>query len=123
MKPLLAVFTLAAASALSAEAAGGGLADGRYNCFVFLGKPPKATMTGALLISGSAYQVKDQAVRGDYELDKPSGRVSWKGKPPLGFQVGVLEPDGKIRMYISEADIGNKWKAALCSKPAGKEAS
>jgi len=123
MKPLLVMLVLAAASVLPAEAAGGGLADGRYNCFVFLGKPPKATMTGALLISGSAYQVKDQAVRGEYDLDKSSGRVSWKGKPPLGFHVGVLEPDGKIRMYISEADIGNKWKAALCSRPAGKEGS
>ena len=123
MKPLLVVIALVVASALSAEAAGGELAAGRYNCFVFLGKPPKATMTGALLISGSAYQVKDQAVRGEYAVDKPSGRVSWKGKPPLGFHVGVLEPDGKIRMYISEADIGNKWKAALCSKPAGKEGS
>jgi hypothetical protein len=122
MKPLLVAVALAAASALSAEAAGG-LADGRYNCFVFLGKPPKATMVGALMISGSAYQVKDQAVRGDYDLDPQSGRVNWKGKPPLGFQVGVLEPDGKIRMYISDADIGNKWKAALCSRPAGKEGS
>ena len=117
MKLLLAALILAA-SALPPEAAGGGLADGRYNCFVFLGKPPKATMTGALLISGSAYQVKDQAVSGEYEVDKSSGRVSWKGKPPLGFHVGVLEPDGKIRMYISEADIGNKWKAALCSPAA-----
>ena len=123
MKPLLAVLILAAASVFHAEAAGGGLTDGRYNCFVFLSKPPKATMTGALLISGSSYQVKDQAVRGEYEVDRQSGRVSWKGKPPLSFHVGVLEPDGKIRMYISEADIGNKWKAALCSKPAGKEGS
>lgn len=61
-------------------------------------------MTDALLISGSAYQVKDQAVRVEYELDRQSGRVSWKDKPPLDFQVGVLEPDGKIRMYITEAD-------------------
>ena len=122
MKPLFAALALTVASVLFAEAAGG-LADGRYNCFVFLGKPPKATMTGALLISGRAYQVKDQAVRGEYEVDRQSGRVSWKGKPPLGFQVGVLEPDGKIRMYIAEADIGNKWKAALCSRPAGKEGS
>jgi agenet domain-containing protein len=117
MKSFVTVLGLLVASAVSAEAAGG-LADGRYNCFLFLGKPPKATMTGALLISGNAYQVKDQAVRGEYELDKPSGRVSWKGKPPLGFHVGVLEADGKIRMYISEADIGNKWKAALCSPAA-----
>jgi hypothetical protein len=121
MRPLLLALTLAAASALPAGAAGG-LADGRYNCFVFLGKPPRATMVGALLISGAAYQVKDQAVRGEYELDTSSGRVSWKGKPPLGFQVGVLEPDGKIRMYITDADVGNKWKAALCS-PAEASAS
>jgi agenet domain-containing protein len=124
----LATF-LTAASALLAGAADG-LADGRYNCFLFLGKPPKATFTGALLISASTYQVKDQAVRGEYELDKSSGRVRFQGKPPLGFQVGVLEPDGKIRMYITEADIGNKWKAALCSpveasasEPAGAKSA
>ena len=117
MASLLAALVLAAVLALSAEAAGG-LADGRYNCFVFLGKPPKATMVGALLISGSAYQVKDQAVRGEYELDRQSSHVSWKGKPPLGFQVGVLEEDGKIRMYPAESDVGNKWKAALCSPAA-----
>src|SRR5207244_1037830 len=35
MKPLLVAVTLTVASALSAEATGG-LADGRYNCFVFL---------------------------------------------------------------------------------------
>jgi len=115
----LAAFTvaLAAASVLTAEAAGGGLADGRYNCFLFFGKPPKATFTGALLISGDTYQVKDQAVRGRYEVK--DGRVSWKGKPPLGFEVGVLEPDGKLRMYPAASDVGNKWKAALCS-PAAK---
>ena len=117
MKTLLAALVLAAASALPAEAAGG-LADGHYNCFVFLGSPPKATMTGALLISGSTYQVKDQTVRGEYAVDRQSGRVRWNGKPPLGFQVGMLESDGRIRMYISEADIGNKWKAALCSPAA-----
>ena len=81
MKSLVIAVGLLAASALAAGAAGD-LADGRYNCFVFLGKPPKATMVGALLISGAAYQVKDQAVSGEYELDKASGRVSWKGKPP-----------------------------------------
>jgi len=118
MKRLLAALALVAASALAAEAAGGGLAAGRYNCFLFFGKPPKATFTGALLITGSAYQVKDQAVRGEYDLEQSSGRVRWKGKPPLGFQVGVLEPDGKIRMYPAEADVGNKWKAALCSPAA-----
>ena len=114
MRLALAALVLAA-SALAAEAAGGGLADGRYNCFLFLGKPPKATFTGALLIAGSAYQVKDQAVRGEYEVERGSGRVRWNGKPPLGFQVGVVEADGKIRMYPTDADVGNKWKAALCS--------
>jgi hypothetical protein len=114
MKRPLTVLALVVVSALSAEAAGG-LADGRYNCFLFFGKPPKATFTGALLITGSAYEVKDQAVRGEYELDRQTGWVRWQGKPPLGFQLGVLEGDGKIRMYISPADVGNKWKAALCS--------
>ena len=115
MKGALALLALVVVSALSAEAAADGLPDGRYNCFLFLGKPPKATFTGALLIAGSVYEVKDQAVRGEYELDRQTGWVRWKGKPPLGFQLGVLEGDGKIRMYISQADVGNKWKAALCS--------
>ena len=114
MKRSLTVLALVVATALSAEAAGG-LPDGRYNCFLFFGKPPKATYTGALLIAGSAYEVKDQAVRGEYDFEPQNGRVRWKGKAPLGFQVGVLEGDGKIRMYISQADVGNKWKAALCS--------
>jgi len=115
MKVALAALALVLVLSLSAEAAGGGLPDGRYNCFLFFGKPPKATYTGALVIAGSAYEVKDQAVRGEYDFEPQTGWVRWKGKPPLGFQLGVLEGDGKIRMYISQADVGHKWKAALCS--------
>ena len=121
MKPACGVLVLAFSLVWSPQAAraGAGLPEGRYNCYVFLGTPVRATFTGALLIAGNTYRVKDQAVRGDYDLDQGSGRVRWKGKPPLGFQMGVLEPDVKIRMYITEADIGNKWKAALCSLADG----
>ena len=115
MKVALTALALVVASSLSGEAAGAGLPDGRYNCVLFFGKPPKATYTGALLIAGSAYEVKDQAVRGEYTFEPQTGWVRWQGKPPLGFQLGVLEGDGKIRMYISQADVGNTWKAALCS--------
>lgn len=115
MKVTLAALALVVLSSLPAEAAGGGLSDGRYNCYLFFGKPPKATYTGALLIAGSAYAVKDQAVRGEYDLDRQTSWIRWNGKPPLGFELGVLEGDGKIRLYISPADVGNKWKAALCS--------
>ena len=66
--------------------------------------------------------MKDQTARGEYEVDASSGRVRWQGQPPLGFQVGMLEPDGKLRMYPAEADVGNTWKAALCS-PAEASAS
>jgi hypothetical protein len=113
MKVVFMALALVLASSLAGETAG--LADGRYDCFLFFGKPPKATFTGALLIAGRAYEVKDQAVRGEYDVDARSGRVRWRGKPPLGFQAGVLEPDGKLRLYPSETDIGNTWKAALCS--------
>lgn len=116
---MLAV-ALSLVSSPQAATAAAGLPEGRYNCYLFFGKPARATFTGALFIAGSAYRVKDQPVRGEYDLDQGSGRVRWKGKPPLGFQVGVLETDGKIRMYISEADIGNKWKAALCSLAEGE---
>jgi hypothetical protein len=114
----MAVIAIALALGLASWAHGeaaGGLRDGRYNCFLFFGKPPKPTFTGALLIAGRSYEVKDQAVRGEYDVDAQSGRVRWRGKSPLGFQAGVLEPDGTLRMYPSETDIGNKWKAALCS--------
>jgi hypothetical protein len=111
--PIVTVMLLLASPLV--VSAGGGLPDGRYNCYLFFGKPPKATFTGALLITGGAYQVKDQAVRGQYDVERPSGRLRFKGQPPLGFQVGMLEDDGKVRLYPSEADVGNTWKAALCS--------
>jgi hypothetical protein len=111
--PILTVALLLASPLV--VSAGSGLSDGRWDCYLFFGKPPKATFTGALLITGGAYQVKDQTVRGQYDVERPSGRVRFKGRPPLGFQVGMLEEDGKVRLYPSEADVGNKWKAALCS--------
>ncbi|MGH6960500.1 MAG: hypothetical protein ACREE7_08465, partial [Dongiaceae bacterium] len=91
MQAALTALALVVVASLSAEAARGGLPDGRYNCYLFFGKPPKATYTGALLIAGRAYEVKDQAVGGEYDFEPQNGRVRWKGKPPLGFQVGVLE--------------------------------
>lgn len=110
----LAVFLTLVGTSWAAE---GAPPAGEYNCYVYL---PKATHVGALLIQpGSTYAVKGQDIKGRYTLDSKTSTLTWEGKPPLGFEVGVLEmPSGeqpKIRLYRKAADIGNKWKAAVCS--------
>ena len=109
----LAVILAQAGTSWAAE---GAPPAGEYNCYVYL---PKAIHVGALLIQpGGAYAVKGQDIKGRYTLDSKTSTLTWDGPPPLGFETGVLETDDsmtKLRLYRKAADIGNKWKAAVCS--------
>ena len=117
------MLSLCVGSAYSAS-----LPAGDYNCFLFLVTPPRATFVGEIAISGERYSVARQSTSGTYRFDTGSGKVVWRGKPPLGFEAGAFEIDPtsgrkQIRMYPKEADIGNKWKAALCTPKSGERAS
>ena len=122
-------FAFAFALALSLGAASAHCASlpaGNYNCFLFLGSPPRATLVGEIAISGERYTVAKQSVNGTYTFDPGSGKVIWRGKPPLGFEAAAFEVDPtsgrkQIRMYPKETDIGNTWKAALCTPKSGKD--
>lgn len=113
----LAGFLVASRACWAAE---GEVPAGEYHCYVYM---PKSIHVGALLIQeGGTYAVKGQDVKGRYTLDSKTNTVTWEGPPPLGFETGVLETDDgqtKIRLYRKAADIGNKWKAAICSLRAG----
>ncbi|AVP96530.1 hypothetical protein C7S18_04645 [Ahniella affigens] len=89
------------------------LPEGEYYCYTY---HPNPVVAGVMTITGLSYRTRTGA-SGDYRL-RGDGRVDWLGDAPLGFAVAVLEetdPRAKLRMYLSDADIGNKWKAAVCS--------
>ena len=117
---LYAVLGLTASAVQSAT-----LPAGAYGCYTY---NPKAIYVGEIAISGERYTVARFNTTGTYSFDGRSGKIIWRGKPPLGFEAGAFEIDStsgrqQIRMYPKESDIGNKWKAALCSPKEGANTS
>ena len=111
-----AVLVASASAARSAT-----LPGGSYGCYTY---NPKPIYVGEISISGGRYVVARFGTEGNYDYDIGSGKVAWKDKPPMGFEVAVLETDATsgrklLRMYPKAADIGNKWKAAVCSMKEG----
>lgn len=112
---VLALAALTFTATASTEAADS-LPNGEYYCYTY---NPKPVVAGVFTITGNSYRTRTGAA-GQYRM--AGGRIDWLGTAPLGFRVGVLEetdPKPKVRMYISAADIGNKWKAAVCSPRDG----
>ena len=115
-------FSLIALSALAAPQAALAAKPlvGQYNCSVYAGNPPAPSPVGTFFIQpGNVYQVKDQPETGKYSFDDGKQQITWKGAPPFGYEVGVVEqPDRysppRLRLYPKPQDIGNGWKAAIC---------
>jgi|CXWL01.1.fsa_nt_gi hypothetical protein len=104
------VLAALAFGATGSSEAGDALPNGEYYCYTY---NPKPVVAGVFTITGSSYRTRTGAT-GQYRM--AGTRIDWLGTAPLGFKVGVLEetdPKPKVRMYISAADIGNKWKAAV----------
>lgn len=104
---------------LPAHAGAAGLPAGEYGCYTY---NPRANYVGGLVIRGDSYQSRTGA-SGRYRL-ADGGKVEFLGEAPLGFAVAVLEetePTPKLRLYRQAADIGNKWKAAVCSLDGGRQ--
>ncbi|MEO8360604.1 MAG: hypothetical protein ABI672_11290 [Vicinamibacteria bacterium] len=113
---VLVLLALVFATTVSAGAAES-LPTGDYYCYTY---NPKPLLVGVFSITGSSYHTRTGAT-GQYRM--AGGRIDWLGTPPLGFKVGVLEetdPKAKVRMYPSMADLGNKWKAAVCTLRSDK---
>lgn len=110
---LLAALLTSAGAGRAAEAKP---PSGDYYCYVYASK---AIFVGALTLrDDGTYKVKDKDVTGRYRLAGAANTLAWDGPPPLGFEAAVLETeDGhtKLRLYRKAEDIGNKWKAAVCS--------
>lgn len=88
---------------------------GEYNCYVYV---PKAVHVGKFTMKkDGTYQAKEAG--GRYRFDPKTDTLTWDGAPLLGFEVGVLElspgATPQIRLYRTAAEIGKKWKAAVCS--------
>ena len=109
---LAGLLMLAAQPALAAE----GLPPGQSNCYVYL---PNATSLGAILSQADGTdRAMSQEVECAYQFAAATGPVIWKDKPPLGFEVAILEAGptaAKLRLYRTAADAGKKWKATMCS--------
>ena len=104
-------------AAFSAHAGAAALPDGTYGCYTY---NPKANYVGEIVIAGARYSVAQFRTEGGYEYDSASGRMVFRGPPPLGFEAAKLETDSTsgakiLRLYPKPSDIGNKWKAAVCS--------
>jgi len=115
VKASFAVGLTLAAMVAASSAWAAGPPDGNYNCFVWLNGI--ANKVGAVSIAGATYVAK--ADKGSYGFDGASKTMTFKGPPPLGYKVGVLETtsNGKtaIRMYKEAENIGKKWGAILCT--------
>jgi hypothetical protein len=109
------VFALPACHGLPGMGSSGPtLPPGRYRCYTY---HPSAILVGALEVQGNRYDADRGGAAGTYRL-RGKGRVDFLGQPPLGFRVGILEerePVPKLRLYIQAGDVGNKWKAAVCT--------
>lgn len=105
------VFGLAVAGWASDD----GPPPGEYNCYVYA---PKAIHVGKFSIRGDG-SYKGGEASGRYHFDPKTETLTWDGKPPLGFEVGVLEmapgATPQIRLYRNASEVGKKWKAAVCS--------
>ena len=92
---------------------------GEYNCYVYV---PKAVHVGKFTLKADGSYQSGEA-SGHYRYDGKTQTLMWEGKPPLGFEVGVLElatgETPKVRLYRNAAEMGNKWKAAVCSLRKG----
>jgi len=93
--------------------------SGEYNCYVYV---PKAVHVGKFTIKADgSYQGGEAS--GHYRYDPKTQNLTWESKPLLGFELGVLESSPgampQIRLYRNAAEIGNKWKAAVCSLSKG----
>lgn len=107
----------AALLSLTAISGAATLPAGSYGCYTY---NPKPNFVGEISITGGRYTVARFGTDGHYEYDSGSGRVAWRGAPPMGFESATLETDptsGRkiLRMYPKSADAGNKWKAAVCT--------
>lgn len=93
------------------------LPAGSYECYTY---HPRAVHVGTLRIEDGTYRTS-RGAGGRYRRD--GDRVEWLGEPPLGFRVAVLESrePPKLRLYLQASDIGNTWKAAVCSRKEGTE--
>ena len=112
--PRLILYILAASSPLAHAAT---LPAGTYGCYTY---NPKPIYVGEIAIAGGRYSVARFNTDGNYDFDAGSGKVLWRGKPPMGFEAATLETDATsgrkvMRMYPKAGDIGNKWKAAVCT--------
>ncbi len=108
---------LAALTCLTAGSNAATMPAGNYGCYTY---NPKAIYVGEISIAGARYAVARFGTSGEYEFDSKSGEVTWRGTPPMGFEAATMETDrttGKpiLRMYPKAQDVGNKWKAAVCS--------
>ena len=119
MKTLLTCFITGLAGLLGLTVAGwgdeAGPPAGEYNCYVYV---PKSVHVGKFTMKkDGSYQAKEAG--GRYRFDPKTGTLTWDGKPPLGFEVGILEmapgTTPQIRLYRTPDEIGKKWKAAVCS--------
>lgn len=90
--------------------------SGDYYCYVYASK---AIFVGALtLLEDGSYRVKGKDIAGRYHPAGAPNALIWDGPPPLGFEAAGLETEGghtKLRLYRKAADIGNTWKAAVCT--------
>lgn len=93
-------------------------APGSYRCFVY-SNPRVPAFVGTITLTRTTYVVEGQQARGGFSPG-PGGSIVFNGPLPMGFAVagGEHEP-GRFRLYPTPADMGNAWRAALCSIVTG----